>query len=46
MKTIRAVVLIAVAALTLAGAAKSLNAPDVSCCGSPHCCADCSGCNK
>jgi heme A synthase len=46
MKKIRAVVLMTVVALTLAGGAKSLNAANVSCCDSPDCCADCSGCNK
>ena len=43
MKNIRAIVLMAVVALGLAGAVK---AATTSCCGSADCCASCSGCKK
>jgi len=43
MKTIRAILLVAVIALGFAGAVKAANA---SCCGSADCCASCSGCKN
>jgi hypothetical protein len=43
MKSIRAVLLMAVIALSLAGAGKAAN---TSCCASADCCASCSGCEK
>ena len=41
MKIIRAILLVAVIALGIAGAAKAANA---ACCDSPECCAFCTGC--
>ena len=41
MKTIRAILLVAVIVLGFAGAVKAANA---SCCDSADCCASCSGC--
>jgi len=43
MKKLRAIVLMAVIALGLAGVAKAANA---SCCDSAECCANCNGCQK
>ena len=41
MKNIRAVLLVAVLALSFAGVVKAANS---SCCGSADCCASCTGC--
>ena len=43
MKSIRAILLIAVVAFGLTGA---VNAANASCCASADCCASCSGCGK
>jgi hypothetical protein len=43
MKNIRAILLMAVIALSFAGGVKAANA---SCCASADCCASCSGCKK
>jgi hypothetical protein len=43
MKKLKAIVFMAVLALSLAGATKAAN---VSCCPSADCCASCSGCKK